>query len=606
MNQRRSFNIPAALLLAASLAFTGAGFVPPVAAQQLAALSALAKMPVKEVTVFKDGHAFVLHEGSMPTDGAGNVVMDYLPAPVLGTFWAYTANADDKNVKLSAVVAGQRRVLVERTALRLAEMLNANIGADVLITEKPGSADKAGATYAATIVGIPRRSSAELEATMPTHSGERLPVPGELILLKTAEGTRVITLDRIQDVTFKSAPNPKVGEEEFRNLLTLKLDWANRSFARQADVGLVYLQRGLRWIPSYRVTLDGRGNASVKLQAVLINELTDLEDVTANLVVGVPSFAFKETLDPMALQREAAQLSGYFQQAGDRTQQLSNALMTQTARMSESAAGRFSEPPRPAATDLGPDVGDTTRNEDLFLFTVRHVSLKKGQRMTLPVAEYTMKYKDIYALELPFAPPADVRMNLNNEQQAEVARLLATPKAAHRIRLTNTGGAPLTTAPALLIKGDRVLAQAMMTYTPAGASVDIEITKAIDLQVAKSEQEIGRTPNALRWNSDWYAKVELKGTLKLTNYRKESSEVEVTRYVLGTVTSADNRGQIQKLNVLENDRYVPLGEYPSWWRGYSWPSWWHQLNGIGRITWRVTLEPDKSVDLTYAWHYLWR
>ena len=46
-------------------------------------------MPVKEVTVFKDGHAFVLHEGAMPTDAAGNVLMDYLPSPVLGTFWPY-------------------------------------------------------------------------------------------------------------------------------------------------------------------------------------------------------------------------------------------------------------------------------------------------------------------------------------------------------------------------------------------------------------------------------------------------------------------------------------------------------------------------------------
>ena len=63
----------------------------------------LAKMPVKEVTVFKDGHAFVLHEGKMPTDAAGNVVMDYLPAPVLGTFWPYSA---EKSAKLTG---GRRR-----------------------------------------------------------------------------------------------------------------------------------------------------------------------------------------------------------------------------------------------------------------------------------------------------------------------------------------------------------------------------------------------------------------------------------------------------------------------------------------------------------------
>ena len=47
------------------------------------------KLPVKEVTIFKDGHAYVLHEGSLPTDEKGNVAMDQLPKPILGTFWAY-------------------------------------------------------------------------------------------------------------------------------------------------------------------------------------------------------------------------------------------------------------------------------------------------------------------------------------------------------------------------------------------------------------------------------------------------------------------------------------------------------------------------------------
>ena len=80
-------------------------------------LGALAKMPVKEVTVFKDGHAFVIHQGRMATDARGNVVLDYLPAPVLGTFWPFSA---DKAAKLTAVTAGQRKVQIDRTALALA------------------------------------------------------------------------------------------------------------------------------------------------------------------------------------------------------------------------------------------------------------------------------------------------------------------------------------------------------------------------------------------------------------------------------------------------------------------------------------------------------
>ena len=126
------------------------------AAQAPSPLAALARMPVKEVTVFKDGHAFVLHEGTLPTDAAGNVLMDYLPSPVLGTFWPYSSNTD---VKLAGVVAGQRRVLVEQTALSLAELLDGNAGAEAIITEKTTSPNREPVRYD---VHDHRHSSAEL------------------------------------------------------------------------------------------------------------------------------------------------------------------------------------------------------------------------------------------------------------------------------------------------------------------------------------------------------------------------------------------------------------------------------------------------------------
>ena len=54
--------------------------------------SSTSHLPVKEVTVFKDGHAFVVQEGVLPTNETGSVVLDSLPAPVIGTFCAYSAD----------------------------------------------------------------------------------------------------------------------------------------------------------------------------------------------------------------------------------------------------------------------------------------------------------------------------------------------------------------------------------------------------------------------------------------------------------------------------------------------------------------------------------
>lgn len=568
------------------------------AAEKSAHLNTFAKLPIKELTVFKDGHAFVAHEGKMPTDEKGNVVMDYLPTPVIGTFWPYVA---ERGAKLTSVVAGQKRVLVDHTALSLPEILEANIGAEALIWEN-------GTNYEATILGLPARSTEELAATSPPNTPERLPEKGRLVLLKTREGTKVVALDHIQQVTFKETPRPTLASEEFRNLLTLKLDWAGARPAKSANVGLFYLQKGVRWIPSYKVEIDGNGHAAIKVQATLLNELADLDDVSVNLVIGVPTFAFKETVDPIALQQGLAQLSQYFQTTpGAPNSQFAynfgNAIMSQQmARASD-----FQPAPVSALdTSLGPEIGEAGKSEDLFVFNVPHVTLKKGERLVLAIAEFTVPYQDIFTLDLPFSPPPEVRGNLNSEQQRELARLFNSPKVMHKIRLTNSSKYPLTTAPALILRDGRALAQGLMTYTSTGASVDLTITAAVDFQVKKTDLEKKRTPEALKENGSWYSRIDMTGTISLTSHRAQTTEVEVTRYVLGTADSADPEAKIGKMNVFENGDFIGAGDYPYWWGWYGWPHWWHHINGVGRLTWKIKVDPKQPLDLNYSWHYFWQ
>jgi hypothetical protein len=556
--------------------------------------AAPSRMPVKEVTVFKDGHAFVLQEGEMPMDGAGNVVLDRLPAPVLGTFWPYSA---DPAVKLGSVVAGRRKVALERTATSIRDLLEGNVGAGAIITETGG------ARYGATILGIPEPAAEENEESAREASSSRVRRTGNpaapIILLKTDGGTKAVCMDRIQDVTFLTEPASAVKDEELKDVLTLRLEHGAEKPGDTARVGMAYLQRGLRWIPEYRVDLDGKGSAALRLQATLINELIDLDETTVHLVIGVPTIYFKDTLDPISLQKAMAQLSQYFREDAQTRFALSNAIMSQSARMSESR-----QPPQEAAADLGPEVAGAAGGEDLFVFTVERIRLKKGERMVLPVAEFNLKYKDIYTLDLPFAPPPELQRNINPEQARELARLLQAPKAMHKVRLENSSRLPLTTAPALILEGGRVLAQGMMTYTSAGASTDLAITAAINIQVRKSESETKRTPHAEKWNSTDFARIDLAGTIALTNRLGGPLEIEVNRSVLGTGDSADHEGSIRQLQVFEEDGSA-WDNLPPWWNWYSWPAGWHHLNGLSRIAWKLTLEPGKTVDLGYTWHYYW-
>jgi hypothetical protein len=553
---------------------------------------AAAKLPVREVTVFKDGHAFVVHQGVLPTNPDGNVIMDYLPTPVIGTFWPY---ATGKDAKLSGVVAGRQLVKTEHTALTIRELLEANPGATIEITDDRTN------RYTATIVGFPTRSIEELDRTNPTGVTERLPEKGNIILLRTAEGVKAVPVEQIRDVTFKDF-KATTGHEEYRSVLTLDLEWNGKRPARDAEVGLMYLQKGIRWIPSYQVTLDGKGKAVVRLQATIINEMTDLHDTDVNLVIGVPTFAFKDTIDPIALQQTIAQLSQYFQNAPDSRQGLlagnfGNAIMTQTARMSE-----YRPNTEPGSGSTTTDALESSRSEDLFVFKIKRLSLRKGERTVVPVVEYTIPYEDIFVLDLPFTPPPELRAN--NSQQAELQRLFAAPRVMHKIRLQNKGAYPLTTAPALIMRESSVIAQGMMTYTAAGATTDLPLTAAVDIQVQRTEGETRRKPNALEQGSAVYARIDMEGKMTLINHRKTSAKLEINRYVLGTGDEASQGAKITRLNVFDDaEAALP---YPQWWSWYGWPSWWHQFNGSAQITWELDLAPGKSTNLEYKWHYFWR
>jgi hypothetical protein len=494
-------------------------------------------LPIKEITVFKDGHAYVLHEGKMPTDKNGNVCLDYLPNPVIGTFWAYSADA---KVKLSSVVSSRSIITLENTALNVQDLIYANIGKRVLIKDSTNS----NASFEATIIDIPERSTEELAATGRPSEEQKLPLKGSIILLKVASGIKAVQLGTIQEITFLDNPNEKISYKDFRNVMTLKLDWANQPVKSEADVGMAYVQKGIRWIPSYKIDIDGSGNAVVKLQATIINELADLENVKTNLVIGVPSFAFKDTADPMSLQQTFAQLSPYFQPDSRTAYSFSNAILTQQVQAPRMV--EYPNEPQSRPLDLGPELKGGEQNEDLFVFTVDNLTLKKGQRMVIPITQFNLKYTDIYKLELPFAPPIEARQNFNTSQQLEISKLLNAPKAKHYLRLMNDSKYPLTTAPSLILKNGRVVSQAMMTYTSIGGRSDLEMSVAVDISVNQKEVQTRLTPNALNINGYNLSKVDMSGMVELTNHKQQTIKIEVRRILYGNIDTANLDGKIEQ------------------------------------------------------------
>jgi len=559
------------------------------------------KLPIKEVTVFKDGHAYVLHEGQMSTNAKGNVLLDTLPDPVMGTFWAYSVQPD---VTLSSVVSSQQNLDVEQVSLSIEDLIKGNVGKSVLIKEVNKNE-----SYQATILRI-LEETAPVETSAPAavrdSHGYYMPQPvvpqNPIVLLKAAEGIRALPVSQIQTVTFLDEVNDTVSRKQKKDTLTLQLDWKGKQPEPEAAVGMAYVQRGIRWIPSYRVDIDGNGKAVLKLQACMINELADLNDVKTHLVIGVPTFAFKEVVDPISFQEAVASLSSHFRSDNSTAYSFSNAIMSQRAMYPYESR---SEPsPLGEQLNLGPELKGTEKSEDLFVFTVDHITLKKGQRLVMPLAEFTLSYEDVYKVDISFAPPLEMRQNFNNEQQLMLARLFHAPNAVHKIRIKNDSEYPLTTAPATILKEGRVLAQGMMTYTAIGNKGDLELTTAVNIGVKSSNEQISQTPNAANWNGHSFSKIEMRGTIELTNFSDKPVTLQVRRSVLGSMDEGSHDAVVKQMGN-SYDGYVFEDAQPVWWSWCSWPWWWYHFNTLGQADWTVELAPKESQTLTYNWHYFW-
>ncbi len=568
----------------------------------------LADLPVREVTIFKNGLAFVAHEGELQVrDGA--VEFEYLPEPVLGTFWAHVRG---RRASLESVVARTQDVTERRTAISLAELLRANAGAPVSLSVRSGGEI---VQVTGTLVGIPERE-VEREVTTPARyeydyrlqrqvqipastRTETVDERGDIVLVRRGEELHAFPLASIESVSFGEKASSEFTETVEKRRLRLNISGGRG----ETTVGLTYLQRGLRWIPEYTVTIDDEGQAVLRLQGTIINDMVDLDDVTTYLVVGVPSFAFEDQISPLALREAAAQLSEYFGRASGPTQLafFSNAIMSQAEVARDALGDSAGQPFEPTAEALGPQ-------EDLFLYKVEHISLKKGERMIVPVIEVKATYTDAYTWQVPFSPPPELLNNLNNQDREQLLRMSSGRRVGHKLRLKNESEVPWTTGPAMIVKDGQVLAQALLRYTSVGNEVDVDVTVATDVHAKKWEKQTAREDNAKTIGSHSYTRLDMRGFLELTNYKDEAVTVEVTRAVLGSVTTADNDGTISQLNSFEDWSFLPEGStgsrggwYSYWWR--RWPWWWHQVNDIGQITWTVTLEPGEKKQLQYEWYY---
>jgi len=554
----------------------------------------------ERVVAFKDGHCLVVKRATGTSDASGAVFTEDVPdAAVLGCFWA----TPDDGGRLFSMVAGttESETTVTETfaCTQYLEVLRANVGRPAATVELDDGTTVRGTIREVLVREEPQPLTPQPAAWMsarpvqPTAAEVRTTraLVGSLFVMTTDEGDSVLPVARVRRVSVKEAKltsERPVTTKRVAKRLTFRFEGG----AAPRSLHLLYFRPGVRWIPTYRIEVPPRGaeprRAKIRLQAEILNEAEDFADVPFDVVVGVPNFRFKSVVSPFVLEaalrdalREAApQLMGQQMLGGN-----SNGF---TSRAGEWRGARGGADESGASLDL-PDEITAARTQDLFTYSLPKLTLRRGERAAVPVFEAEAPIRDVYTW--------DVRIKRKDIEAAPSGAgasplELSDARVWHQVELLNGTEVPWTTGAAMLLEGAQPLSQELLTYTPAGGTVRIPVTVAIDVRASFSEEETGRAMDAMVWLGDRYARIEKKVRLDLVSSIAAPIDLEVTCGLGGRADAATHDGKIT-LDAFRSDD----------WTGYSGHA---AANNHSTVTFALRLEPRTPVAPEIRFHYFAR
>jgi hypothetical protein len=367
------------------------------------------------------------------------------------------------------------------------------------------------------------------------------------IALNTETGVMFFPMGSIRNLEILGKPNFSKPKKSKETLLKIKVDGVKNG--KDVNLGIAALERGIRWIPAYRVEIKGSpvNQAKLELEAMLINELADLKDSEIFFVVGVPHFLFQETISPLSINTTFAGVSSYFNTgAGSgRRDAFSNAIMTQVASTDDSVTLDGTGSP----TISGEEQTNSFSAEQLYLYQTKQIHLKKNERASLRLFSLTVPVSEVFEWSLNDLPDTQRRyMDLGrNSRNVPLVQNLSN-KIWYALRLKNDTGMPWTTAPALSFRDWKPLGQDMLTFTPIGGDNVLRVTPATEVVGTHTLEEKSREQTTLKYGGSTYNfdLVTVEGTIKFRNIKKDPVEIVLNRKLVGEMISASDEGKFSR------------------------------------------------------------
>jgi len=221
----------------------------------------------------------------------------------------------------------------------------------------------------------------------------------------------------------------------------------------------------------------------------------------------------------------------------------------------------------------------------MFVYTVPNLTLPRSARATVPLWSSKLDLRHLYTFDVSRMGDAS-RAEAANAYNATRSPLeLAKQEVWHQLELRNAGTVPWTTGAALVIQGDLPLGQDLLTYTPVGGTTLLPITAAVDVRGDYEERQLSIDHDALEWNHSSYARITKRGTLRVTNHKKEAVTVRLRAGSGGKVIDSEGSPVI-----------VQRGFAASDWENSGYDL---RLNGHSDLTWNLTLEAGATREVSF-------
>jgi len=344
--------------------------------------------------------------------------------------------------------------------------------------------------------------------------------------------------------------------------------------AAATAITISYLSKGMTWAPSYRADVSDSKSLTLTQQAVLRNEMADLENVEVSLISGFPNVEFAHVDSPLS---PRTTLASFFQQLDDRWRRggsgLDSQIMGNVAQQSVAYNG-------PGASDTM-DLSAAPEGEgvDLHFEPIGKISMKPGDSLMLTIASGHADYERIVEWLVPDTrdPSGNFIQDWQREQHPE--KYEDAPWDALRFR--NPLPFAMTTAPAMIVSGDHFNGQRTSPWVNAGEQTSLQITKALSIRTRQFEQEEPGERPILDLGGRKFRKAAVKGELTAANHRNETVTLVIRRQFSGDLLSADESPKV----VLREE-----GVY--------------SINRRNELNWTLMLEPGAEKTLTYRYEVL--